>query len=287
MDEQPLPTQIYQETRVAFLTQHGKERLLRAPLESALGCELLHTDQYNTDLLGTFTNEISRHGSQTDAARHKAIIGMGLLGTTVGVGSEGAFGPDPYSGLGAWNVEVLTWLDREREIEVNGIAQGFAMNLQRTVRSLQELEQFAREAGFPAHHLVVRPDGDAQGRIVKGIRDPATLRASFLAALDASDGHGVVVENDLRACCNPTRQAMICRAVEDLVRKLQSTCPRCQAPGFCATEHKPGLPCRACGSPTRLARARVMRCSRCGHANETTAGLPQYAAPASCDVCNP
>jgi hypothetical protein len=287
MDDRSLPTQIYQATRVAFLTQHGKERLLRSPLERALGCELLHTDQYNTDLLGTFTNEISRRGSQADAARHKAVIGMGLLGTTVGVGSEGSFGPDPFGGLSAWNVEMVAWLDRERQIEVTGLAQGFAMNLQRTVRSVEELEQFAREAGFPDHHLVVRPGDDSRETIVKGIRDPDTLRTAFLTALQASSGQGVVVENDLRAFCNPTRQAMISRAVDDLIRKLRSACPLCRAPGYCATEHKPGLPCRACGSPTRLARARLMRCARCGHHEETMAGIPPHADPANCDVCNP
>jgi hypothetical protein len=287
LDEHPITTQIHRGTRVAFLTQHGKERLLRAALEGALGCELLHTDQYNTDLLGSFTNEISRRGSQADAARHKALIGMDLLGTTVGVGSEGSFGPDPFGGLSAWNVEMVVWLDRERQIEVTGLAQGFAMNQQRTVRSIEELEQFAREAGFPAHHLIVRPAGDSGEVIVKGICDPDTLCASFLAALQVSSGQGVVVENDLRAFCNPTRQAMISRAVDDLIRKLQSACPLCEAPGYSVTEHKPGLPCRTCGSPTRLARARLMRCSRCGHQEETTAGLPQYADPANCDVCNP
>ena len=41
--------------RVAFLTQHGKQDLVKTPLESALACELVHTDAYDTDQLGTYT----------------------------------------------------------------------------------------------------------------------------------------------------------------------------------------------------------------------------------------
>ena len=211
---------LYQATPVAFLTQHGKETLLRSPLENALGCQLLHTDGYDTDLLGTFTDEIGRCGSQLEAARRKATIGMELLHTSVGIGSEGAFGPDPFSGLSAWDIEVVVWLDRSRQLEVVGMAQDFAMNQQRTVHTVEALMQFAQEAGFPAHHLLVHPGGAAPGQVRKGIRDTATLQAAFVEALAASPGQGVVVANDLRAFCNPTRQAVIGRAAADLVHKL-------------------------------------------------------------------
>ncbi len=85
----------YEGRTVAFLTQHGKQDLVREPLEAALGCQLVHTDGYDTDQLGTFTRELTRAGSQLDAARKKASIGMALTGASVGLASEGAFGPDP------------------------------------------------------------------------------------------------------------------------------------------------------------------------------------------------
>ena len=59
----------YQGCQVAFLTQHGKQDLVRAQLEDALCCQLVHTDAYDTDQLGTFTRELSRAGSQLDAAQ--------------------------------------------------------------------------------------------------------------------------------------------------------------------------------------------------------------------------
>lgn len=90
---------IYQGRQVAFLTQHGKQNLIRTPLEGALGCQLVHTDGYDTDQLGTFTRDVARPGSQLAAARRKANIGMELTGAHVGIASEGAFGPDPFAGL--------------------------------------------------------------------------------------------------------------------------------------------------------------------------------------------
>ena len=94
-----------QARRVAFLTQHGTQNLVRDPLESALGCTLIHTDAYDTDQLGTYTREIARPGSQLDAARRKAQIGMALTGAPVGIASEGAFGSDPYGAYMPWNTE--------------------------------------------------------------------------------------------------------------------------------------------------------------------------------------
>lgn len=89
----------YQGCKVAFLTKHGKQNIVRKPLELALGCEIVHTDRFDTDHLGTFTRDIARAGSQLDAARKKAQLGMELTHASVGLASEGAFGPDPYAGM--------------------------------------------------------------------------------------------------------------------------------------------------------------------------------------------
>ena len=97
----------YQGLQVALLTQHGKQDLLRAPLERALGCQLLHTSAYDTDTLGTFTGDVARDGSQREAARKKAQIAIDLTGAQVGLASEGAFDTDPFTGLMPWNTEVL------------------------------------------------------------------------------------------------------------------------------------------------------------------------------------
>ena len=273
--------------RVAFLTQHGKQDLVKAPLESALGCELVHTDAYDTDQLGTFTREIARPGSQLDAARRKAQIGMTLTGAPVGLASEGTFGTDPFGGFMPWNTELLLWVDPAHPLEVTGIAHGPAQSLHRTVNSLDELMRFAQDAKFPEHHLVMRPEREDHLQIVKNIHDEQTLVRTF-TQLQAASANGLVfVENDLRAFCNPTRQALIRKACDDLIRKLQSRCPQCQSPGFWVQSQTAGLPCSACGQKTRLPIAEVWHCKPCQHEEQRPLASAAWADPSRCDFCNP
>jgi hypothetical protein len=237
--------------------------------------------------LGTFTRELTRAGSQLDAARKKAVIGMALTDTSVGVASEGSFGPDPFGAFMPWNTEVVLWVDRLSELEVTGFAHGPAQSLHRMVKTPQELERFAKEAGFPEHHLVLRPEHPEHPDMAKGIRDHATLLKAFHLA-QAKSANGVVfAENDLRAFCNPTRQKMIRKATEELIQKLLSACPSCDSPGYWLSQQIQGLPCRACGSLTRLPKAEIWGCKKCGHEAQRAVNAQPWADPARCDFCNP
>jgi len=277
----------YEGCPIAFLTQHGKQDLVREPLEAALGCHLVHTDGYDTDQLGTFTRELTRAGSQLDAARKKAEIGMALTGASVGMASEGSFGPDPYGAFMPWNTEVVLWLDRGSGLEVTGFAHSPAQSLHRMVSSLPELERFAAEAGFPEHQLVLRPDHPEHPAMHKGLRDHEALTKAFHLAQALSAHGGVFVENDLRAFANPTRQKTILQATDQLIQKLLSLCPNCATPGYWLSEQIPGLPCRDCGQLTRLAKAEIWRCPKCPHEEQRTHHKPTWADPARCDFCNP
>lgn len=270
-----------------LLTRHGKERAIAPALEPALGCRIEVVDGFDTDQLGTFTREIPRAGTQLEAARRKARIGMELSGSLFGIASEGAFGPDPGIGLIPWNVEYVILVDDARGLELVGRAQGPARQAHRTVTDWAPLLAFAEEAGFPDHHLVLRPDDDHDRRIVKGIADVDTLERAFARALEQSARRQVFVETDLRAHCNPTRMQMIARATEDLLARLRSTCPACGAPGFWLVERIPGLHCADCGAPTREARAEVYGCTQCPYSDTRPTNPGQYADPAVCDWCNP
>lgn len=103
---------VYAGTRIALLTQHGKERVIASVLDTALGCQVERVGGYDTDLLGTFTREIPRAGKQLEAARKKARLGMEMSGLSLGLASEGSFGPDPMVGMFPWNVEFLIFIDR-------------------------------------------------------------------------------------------------------------------------------------------------------------------------------
>ncbi len=277
----------YEGQGVALLTRHGKEALLREPLETALGCHLVHTDAHDTDELGTFTGEVARPGSQREAARAKARIGMTLTGARVGLASEGAFGPDPFAGVVPWNTELLLWIDDERGIEVAGLADGPAQNAHGVVTTAEQLHEFAHEARFPQHHLVLRPDHERHPEIHKGINDPRELASLFEAVRNRAATGGVFVQNDLRAFCNPTRQAIIRKAALDLAQKLLSPCPACATPGYARVRHIPGLPCRVCGARTRLPVAEVWACLSCTHEERRDVRAGQQADPGRCGFCNP
>lgn len=277
----------YTGRRVALLTRHGKERVIAPVLESALGLRVEHVTGYDTDLLGTFTREIARAGTQLEAARRKAHIGMELSGLPLGMASEGSFGSDPMVGMFPWNVEMLVFIDRERDLEVTGVAQGKASFASLLTADWAAAAAFARQAEFPPHQLVLRPDGDGDPRIRKGIADWAELEAAFASAL-AQSAHGrVFLETDLRAHANPTRMDQIRRAAEDLACRLQSRCPACGAPGFWIVERVAGLPCGDCGTATRETRAEIHGCRQCGHRVTREREDRQFADPGRCDVCNP
>jgi hypothetical protein len=277
----------YRGQRIALLTQHGKEAVLAPRFHAQLGAIVQRVSGYDTDQLGAFTREIPRAGTQREAARQKARIGMELAGLPVGLASEGAFGPDPFTGMASWNVEMLVLIDDRLGIEVVGESQAPGHHHHRTVHTLDALEAFAREAGFPSHHLVLRPDDEHDRRIRKGLDAWDALRAGFDWAQKQSRKGAVFVETDLRAHANPTRMETIASAADDLIRRMRSACPACRAPGFAAVEHIAGLPCADCGHPTAEPLAERWACVKCDHAEVRSLPSRTVADPASCDLCNP
>lgn len=277
----------YSGRRVALLTQHGKEAAIASVLDSALGCRVERVNGFDTDMLGTFTRDIPRAGTQLEAARRKARIGMDLSGLPLGLASEGSFGPDPMTSLFAWNVELLLFIDDERGIEVTGRAEGNTNFGHLLTTQWAAAEAFARQAGFPDHHLVVRPGHEHDPRMRKGIADWAALQTAFGAALaESANGH-VCIETDVRAYANPTRMIHIGLAAEDLAKKLCALCPGCGTPGFGMIERVAGLPCAACGTPTRDTRAAIYGCLRCAHRETHEPLNGELADPGRCDLCNP
>ncbi len=281
------PPARYHGRPIALLTQHGKERVIAPLFRRALGARVERVAGYDTDRLGSFTREIPRPGTQREAARRKARLGMELAGLTCGLASEGAFGPDPLSGLFAWNVEIVLLVDEREQVEVCGMAQGPARHRHRIVDTLEALDAFAHEAGFPRHHLVLRPEREDDPRLRKGLAEPEALQEGFHWAQAQSATGRVFVENDLRAYANPTRMRTIRAATEDLIRRLRSPCPACAAPGYGVIERVAGLPCGDCGAPTREARAERYGCARCRHEEVRERSDRRRADPERCDECNP
>lgn len=277
---------IYKGSAASLLTQHGKEKVIAPLLASALDCRVMRVTGFDTDQLGTFTRDIPRPGTQLEAARQKARIGMELAKLTLGLASEGSFGVDPYTGMFPWNVEMVIWLDDTMGIEVVGVASAAPRLAHLLTSDWNEAKTFAHAAGFPGHGLTVRPQHQDDQRIRKGITDWKSLHEAFHSACEEAANHCVFLENDLRAHMNPTRMEVIVHATRDLAHKLCTLCPVCNTPGFQVVERVSGLPCEDCGAPTRNTRADIHGCSRCGH--RVTVECLEKAAPAGhCDFCNP
>ncbi len=272
---------------IALLTRHRKEMLLASVFQEGIGCHLVHTDVVDTDTLGSFTREIPRQGTQREAARKKAELGAKLTGCRFGIGSEGAFVTDPWTGMMPWNLEMVLLLDTWSGLEIVGIAEGPGMSLQREVKNWSSLEEFAAQAGFPDHHLVMRPDNAHQLVLAKGIDNPDCLRAAFEDALSRSVTQQVFVENDLRAHCNPMRQAMIVKAAQNLVERLHSSCPECNLPDFWMTALLDKKVCSVCRSATKVAKYEKWSCRHCSYSEKRKRGTEEFADPVNCEYCNP
>ncbi|HSN24244.1 MAG TPA: DUF6671 family protein [Methylomicrobium sp.] len=285
---QPLaPSQSdYWGQRVALLTQHGKQVPLREVLSQSLGCKLEHVTDYDTDQLGTFTRDVARCGSQLDAARAKARIGMELSCLPIGLASEGSFGPDPFSFMLPHNMELLVWIDDRLGIEIVATSSGKTNFSHRIVKHWENAESFAKTAGFPEHYLIVRPGDEHHPEFRKGLSNWDSLRDAVNWALATSPDCQAFIETDMRAFANPTRMQNIRRAAEALIQKLQSHCPACGAPGFARSGVIRGLPCEDCGQPTEEAKADIYRCVRCEYQTVTDRETG-FAAAGKCGYCNP
>lgn len=267
---------IVADMRAVLVTKHGKQRAIAPALEPlGITLEVLPID---TDAFGTFSGEIPRVGTPLDAARRKIEAGMAARpDATLFLASEGSFGPHPHLPFTHANHELILLRDRNRDLELQGQHVTTETNHGAfTIENAAQLDDAAKRIGLPSHAAIVR----ARARIYKGITSIEELRALVERELP------VTIEADLRAMHNPTRMRAIARAAENLAEALRSACPRCARPGFVVRDARRGLPCAACGTPTKGIIAEIKRCEGCG----ATAELPREIKamdPQWCEVCNP
>lgn len=276
--------------RAVLATMHRKEQVIAPLLDRRLGLRCRVPDGFDTDRFGTFSREVERSGSQLDAARAKIAAAFERdREASVGVASEGSFGPHPHIPFLALGREIVVLIDRETGLEVIGQHADLATNFQhRRVADIADAAEFAERIGFPAQGLIVMGcagDQPAPDRFLsKTIETAADLEAAVAEAIVACGA--AQLETDMRAHRNPRRMRAIKRATIDLVRRYRCPCPECARPGFAVTEQLFGLPCSRCGGPTVALRAEVSACGGCGWRLEQPVKA-SHADPGLCTYCNP
>ncbi|NET91196.1 MAG: hypothetical protein F6K45_24405 [Kamptonema sp. SIO1D9] len=278
--------------RVCLLaTMHKKEQAIAALLEKQLEMQVVVPQGFNTDRFGTFTREIKRLGTQLEAARLKAQKVLEVTGESLAVASEGSFFPDPNLPYVSRDRELVLLLDRVHQLEIVGVEVSLETNYNHTwVYSVADAFDFAAQVGFPDHGLVLMssPEPKKNEQIFKGIVTEADLIHAVTTILKSSPEKRAHLETDMRAMYNPTRMQVIAKATENLIDKIQQTCPNCYCPGFDVIERKPGLRCAMCNLPTSLIKSDLYQCQKCNF--QETRSFPnqvEFADPTYCNYCNP
>ena len=269
---------------------HKKEQVIAPILQQELELNIVVPNDFNTDLFGTFTNEIERAGDQLEAARKKAEKALEITGLKIAISSEGSFGPHPLIPFMAINRELLLFIDKENDLEITSYVANANTNFAyQVVRNYEEAYEFAISKGFPNHGVIIKPTVHTidKDEIIKGIVTEEELKEAVAYTLKKSP-ESIHIETDMRAMYNPTRMKNIELATMDLVKKINTTCPACETPGFEIVERKKGLPCEICHYPTNATLSFIYHCKKCNHQEEQLyPDEKQYSDPMYCNVCNP
>jgi ribosomal protein L37E len=273
--------------KLVIATMHQKEAVIAPPIENILGVDCFVAKNFNTDQFGTFSGEIERKMSPLDTARLKCYAAMKANACDLAIASEGSFGPHPSMFFVPADDELLVLIDKKNELEI--VVREISTNTNfssKEVSSKGELIEFAEQAKFPSHGLIMKSGGLSNQQILKGIQDWDLLLNTFDQQIQLYDS--ITIETDMRAHYNPTRMEVIQKAVAKLIEKINIVCPICGTPGFGISDRREGLPCSSCGFPTRSTLAHISTCQKCGHTREEV--YPHGKTnedPMYCDNCNP
>ena len=273
--------------KLLIATKHEKEKVIAPLLEMELGVKCIVTENFDTDMLGTFTGEVDRKDDPVTTARKKCLLAMQQYDCDMVVASEGSFGMHPSMFFIYADEEIVLFIDKKSDLEIIAKELSTDTNFNgEEIKSEEQLKDFAERIKFPTHGLIVRKEKEDFTEIVKGITDWEKLKTTYNHFLEKYGA--AFVETDMRAMYNPSRMKVIEKATQKLIAQIKSCCPQCNTPGFGITDRKEGLPCSLCGIKTRSTLSYIYTCKKCSYTkeemypNKITEEDPMY-----CDMCNP
>jgi hypothetical protein len=270
-----------------IVTKHEKEKVIAPILVKELGVNCVVTKNFDTDILGTFTGEFERIDDPIITARKKCLLAMELNNCDLAVANEGSFGPHPTVFFVPADDELTLLIDKRNNLEIVARELSTETNFNGTeIKTEAELMEFAKNAKFPSHGLIIRKTNNELKEIVKGITNKKHLKSTFNFFIS---NYGMCfIETDMRAMYNPTRLKVIEKSTKKLADRINKLCPACKTPGFGITEAIQGLPCQVCNFPTKSILSYSYSCQKCSFIqNEKYPDGKNTEDPMWCDLCNP
>lgn len=278
---------LFKGRHILIATMHGKEKVLAPKLTGKLGVIVSTPEDFNSDSFGTFSGEIERNGSPVEAAMQKCVAAFQLTGIPLVLASEGSFGPHPAIGFIPSDEEIILLKDFENNFEIKAKTLSTDTNFcAQYCSNKKEAQAFLDKASFPSHAVIIRKEKEDASHIVKGIDNAEKFWQLFDEFINRYGKF--YAETDMRAMYNPTRMKVIEETADKLIKKILSTCPQCDTPGFDVIDYRDGLRCSLCGTPTRSTLAYIYGCTQCNYKEEKLYPKgKEKEDPMYCDVCNP
>lgn len=86
---------MFEGRKVLIATKHKKELVIAPILEKELSISSYVSEQFDTDILGTFSGEIERKDDALTTLRNKCIHAANASNSDLVIASEGSFGAHP------------------------------------------------------------------------------------------------------------------------------------------------------------------------------------------------
>lgn len=226
-----------------------------------------------------------RPADQVTTAKLKAQAALERYGADAAVSSEGAFGPDPVTGLISQGQEIIYFLKKDWPEGVFVCHRTYDTNfVSESVASEEDVRLFLKKVDFPNTGVTIR--ASKEGRVIeKDFQTEQEVIDCVRARLHRLFVTSVFIQTDMRAMRNSVRMASIGTACDKLVLRLAAVCPSCHRGGFGEQTSVPGLPCSWCGLPTDAIRQMEYACPHCKHSRSVL--CVGTCDPMWCNRCNP
>jgi hypothetical protein len=277
---------LFENRDLLIITKHGKEEVIRPIFNKEFKVNIITSKYFDTDTLGTFSGEIHRTDNALITLRKKCILGMKAEKNDLSIATEGSFGSHPEIFFLPAHEELMMLKDLKNDIEIVERTLVTDTNFSNEkILNAESLRKFAMKIGFPKAGIILKFKNDSELNILKDICDWKTLKETYQKLKNKYDCD---VETDMRAMRNPKRLKVISSLTKRLIKKINTLCPNCQAPGFGIVSAERGLPCENCHFGTKSILYHLHGCQKCNYLEKRMFPYDKkFENPMYCDYCNP